>query len=105
MPYLTVKKNGEIDLINDFIILNKSIYLIHSFMFAGIKYVVAIEFYIILFTFSFLNIFLALTLNTTSLVLIKKVENNIINVKLGFSATLRGNSCKQHCNVNMNKLI
>ena len=74
-------------------------------MFAGIKYVVAIEFYIILFTLSFLNIFLALTLNATSIVLNNKVENSINNVKLGFSATLRGNSFKQHCNVNTNKLI
>lgn len=64
----------------------------------------AIEFYIILFTFSFLNIFLALRLHAASLVLNKQVENNIINVKLGFNATLRGNYCKQHCNVNMNKL-
>lgn len=65
----------------------------------------AIEFYIILFTFSFLNIFLALRLNATSRVLNKQVENNIINVKLGFSATLEANYRNQHCNVNINKLI
>lgn len=44
-------------------------------------------------------------LNATSLVLNKQVENNIINVKLGFSGTLGGNYRKQHCNVNTNKLI
>lgn len=44
-------------------------------------------------------------LNATSLVLDKQVENNIINVKLGFSETLGVNYHKKHCNVNFNKLI
>lgn len=50
-----------------------------------LKMIMAIEFYITFFTFSFLNIFLALKLNATNLVLNK----HIINLKLGFSTTLK----------------
>jgi hypothetical protein len=63
------------------------------------------EFYIISFIFLSLNIFLAVRLNVISLVLnYKHILNNTINVKLSFGATLIGNYCKQHCNVNINKL-
>jgi hypothetical protein len=63
------------------------------------------EFYINSFIFLSLNFFLADRLNVISLVLnYKHILNNIINVKLGFSATLIGKYCKQHCYVNIHKL-
>jgi hypothetical protein len=64
-----------------------------------------IKFYIISFIFLCLNIFLAVRLNVISLVVnYKHILNKIKNVTLGFSATLYGNYCKQHCNVNIIKL-
>ena len=63
------------------------------------------EFYIISFIFLSLNIFLAVRFNVISLVInCNHFLNNIINLKLGLNATLSGNYCKQHCNVNINKL-
>lgn len=60
------------------------------------------EFYIISFILLSLNIFSAVSLNVISLVLnCKHILNSIINLTLGFSATLRENYCEQHCTINM----
>jgi hypothetical protein len=55
------------------------------------------EFYIISFIFLFSNFFLAVKLNVISIVLnYKHISNSIINLKLGFSTTLKANCSNQH---------